>query len=139
MKYVLTGSTGNITKPITMALVRAGQEVSVITSNKDNRSAIEALGAKALVGSIEDRDFLTKAFTGADVVYTMVPPKLDAADWKAYIASIGYNYAAAITAAGIRKVVNLSSIGADKESGCGPVTGLHRVEEALNALEHTDV
>jgi len=139
MKYVLTGSTGNITKPITIALVNAGQEVSVITSKEGNRAAIETLGAKALIGSVEDREFLTRAFTGADVVYTMVPPKWDVADWKAYIASIGNNYAAAITAAGIKKVVNLSSIGADKESGCGPVTGLHRVEEALNALTHADV
>ncbi|HSB93292.1 MAG TPA: NmrA family NAD(P)-binding protein [Flavitalea sp.] len=139
MKYVLTGSTGHITKPVTIKLVEAGHDVSVITSSEAKRQEIESLGAKALVGTIEDRDFLTNSFSGADVVYTMVPPKWDPTDWKAYIGSIGTNYAAAIKTAGVKKVVNLSSVGADQDSGCGPVTGLHHVENELNALAGVDV
>jgi uncharacterized protein YbjT (DUF2867 family) len=139
MKYVLIGSTGNITKPLTIKLVEAGHDVSVITSSEAKKGEIESLGAKALVGTIEDRQFLTNSFSGADVVYTMVPPKWDPKDWKAYIGSIGANYAFAIKNAGVKKVVNLSSIGADLNSGCGPVSGLHQVENELNALADVDV
>ena len=112
MNYVITGSLGNISQPIVTNLLAAGHQVKVITSNKDRVAAIEALGARAAVGSVEDQDFLKTAFAGADVVYTMVPPKWDAADWKAHIGAVGINYAAAIKANGIKWVVNLSSFGA---------------------------
>ena len=88
MKYAITGSLGHISQPIVTALVKAGHEVTVITSNQYRVKDIEALGASAAVGSIEDTAFLTKAFSGADAVYTMVPPKSDAPDWKAYIGQI---------------------------------------------------
>jgi len=137
MKYVITGSLGNISKPLSQALVNAGHDVTIITSKQENATAIETLGAKAAIGSVEDAAFLTKAFTGADAVYTMVPPNFGAPEWKKWIGNIGKNYASAIKASGIKYVVNLSSIGAHAHDGVGPVSGLHLAEEALNTL--TDV
>jgi uncharacterized protein YbjT (DUF2867 family) len=139
MHYVITGSLGNISHSIVTSLVAAGHSVKVITSNNNRVAAIEALGASAAVGSVEEVTFLTGAFDGADAVYTMVPPKWDAADWKAHIHSVGKNYAAALKANNIKWVVNLSSIGAHKPGGVGPVTGLHRVENALNQLADVDI
>ena len=134
MKYAITSSLGNISKPIATALVKAGHTVTVITSSPDRVKEIESLGAAAAVGSVEDTAFLTRAFSGADVVYTMVPPVLTAKDWKGYIGNVGKNYAAAIQNNNIRYVVNLSSIGAHMPDGAGPVSGLYRAEQALNAL-----
>lgn len=139
MKYVITGSTGHISKPLSSQLIKAGNNVTIVTSNPDKVKEIEALGAKAAVGSIEDVGFLTKTFEGADAVYTMVPPKWDAADWKGYIHNMGKNYAQALKAAGVKKVVNLSSIGAHMPTGCGPVSGIHFVEKELNAIEGIDI
>lgn len=139
MKYVITGSLGHISKPVVQRLAGAGHDVTVISSSADRTADIEALGAKAAIGSVEDKDFLTRTFTGADVVYTMVPPTWNAADWKAHIHNVGRNYAEAIKAAGVKKVVNLSSIGAHMPAGAGPVTGLHRVEGELNQLNGVDV
>jgi uncharacterized protein YbjT (DUF2867 family) len=139
MKYIITGSLGNISKPVSQALLNAGHDVTIITSKQENATAIKALGAKAAVGSLEDVAFLTKTFTGADAVYTMVPPNFGAADWKAWIGSIGKNYAEAIKATGIKYVVNLSSIGAHLNDGVGPVSGLHRAEEALNTLTGVNI
>ena len=139
MKYVITGSTGHISKPITKSLVSAGHEVTVITSKHDRVKEIEELGAKAAVGSIQDTAFLIKAFNGAQAVYTMIPPVHEVENWKAYIGQIGKNYAEAIKANNIKYVVNLSSIGAHLPEGAGPVTGLHRAEEALNGLADTNI
>jgi len=139
MKYVITGSTGHISKPLSLQLIKAGHNVTIVTSNPDKVTEIEALGAKAAVGSIEDVPFLTKTFTGADAVYTMVPPKWDAANWKEYIHDMGKNYAQALKAAGVKKIVNLSSIGAHMPTGCGPVSGIHFVEKELNAIEGADI
>ena len=89
MKYVITGSLGHISKPLSEALIKAGHNVIVVTSKQENTKAIEDLGATAAVGSVEDVDFLTNTFAGADAVYTMVPPKWDAADWKGWIGKRG--------------------------------------------------
>lgn len=47
MKIIISGSLGNIGKPLTAQLVKSGHEVTVISSNEDRKSAIEDLGAKA--------------------------------------------------------------------------------------------
>jgi len=139
MKYVVTGSLGNISKPLAERLVAAGHSVTVVSSKAEKTAQIEALGARAAIGSVEDVGFLTKTFKGADAVYTMVPPNFGASNWKKYIGGIGENYAAAIKAAGVKNVVNLSSIGAHMSEGCGPVSGLYFVEKALNGLEGVNV
>ena len=139
MKYVITGSLGNISKPLTQTLVAAGHDVTVISSQDNKKSEIEALGAKAAIGSIQDAAFLTKTFTGSDGIYTMVPPTFAAADWKAYIGDTGKIYAQAIKASGVKNVVNLSSIGAHMAEGCGPVSGIHREEKALNELSDVNI
>ena len=137
MKYVITGGAGHISKPLAERLLTAGHQVTVVGRNPENLKSLAAKGAKTAIGSVEDVSFLTKTFKGADAVYTMVPPQFGASDWKAYIGQIGQNYADAIKSAGIKYVVNLSSIGAELPEGAGPVSGLYRVEQALNAL--TDV
>jgi uncharacterized protein YbjT (DUF2867 family) len=139
MKFVITGSLGNISKPLAEKLVAAGHSVTLVSSKSDKTEQIEALGAKPAIGSVDDVAFLTKTFTGADAVYTMVPPNFGAVDWKKYIAGIGENYAEAIHASGVKNVVNLSSIGAHMPEGCGPVSGLYFVERSLNALEGVNV
>lgn len=137
MKYTVTGGAGNISKPLTLALLQAGHNVTVIGRDAARLKELTEAGATAAIGSVEDSAFLTEAFRGADAVYTMVPPTLAASDWKAHIGQIGKNYATAITAAGVRQVVSLSSVGAHVPDGVGPVSGLHRVEQTLNTL--TDV
>ncbi|MEJ6981527.1 NmrA family NAD(P)-binding protein [Pedobacter sp. P351] len=139
MKYIVTGSLGHISKPLTQQLIKAGHEVTVISNNPDNSAAIEKLGASAAIGSVEDPEFLLNAFKGADAAYTMVPPFFGSSNWKQQIADVGKNYAEAIKSAGIKHVVNLSSIGAHMPEGCGPVSGLYQVEKALNALEEVHV
>jgi uncharacterized protein YbjT (DUF2867 family) len=139
MKYVITGGAGNISKPLASSLLKAGHQVTVIGRNAANLAELAALGASTQIGSVEDRDFLTRAFAGANAVYTMVPPHHDPVDWKNWIGSIGEHYAAAISANGIKHVVNLSSEGADLPDGCGPVSGLYKAEQALNKLPATAI
>lgn len=139
MKYVVTGSLGNISKPLAEKLIAAGHSVTVVSSNQERSEEIILMGAQAAIGSVEDVAFLTRTFTGADAVYTMVPPHYGATDWKKHIAGIGENYAGAIRTSRVKNVVNLSSIGAHMPDGCGPVSGLYHVEAALNLLEGVNI
>ena len=83
MKIVLTGSLGNIS-PLAIALVQQGHAVTVISSKPDKQPEIEALGATAAIGKVEDVDFLAATFTGADAAYLMVPPHFAVVDSRAY-------------------------------------------------------
>jgi len=139
MKYAITGGAGHISKPLSEKLLAAGHSVTVIGRNAENLKELVAKGATAAIGSVEDVDFLTKAFAGADAVYTMVPPNYATTDLKTHIGQVGKNYAEAIAANGIKFVVNLSSIGADLPDGCGPVSGLYRAEQALNKLSNVNI
>jgi len=139
MKITVLGSLGNISKPLAEKLIAAGHEVTVVSNNAEKAAAIEAIGAIPAIGSVEDVEFLTGAFSGADAVYTMVPPNFITTEWKKYIADTGRGYAEAIKKAGVKNVVNLSSIGAHLPDGVGPVSGIHFVELALNELDGVNV
>ncbi len=137
MKITITGSLGNISHPLAEELIQKGHAVTVISSNPQKQKDIEALGAIAAIGSLEDAAFLTKTFTGADAVYSMVPPGnyFDPAfDLLAHYRRLGKNYAKAIEQSGVQRVVNLSSIGAHLEKGNGILVGANNVEQILNEL-----
>ena len=134
-KYIITGSLGNISRPLVEGLVKEGKEVNVITSKADKIQEIETLGARALVGDVSDAAFVQRAFEGAEVAYTMIPPIWQTTDWRRDQNRIADNYISAIKANGVKYVVNLSSVGADVGEGCGPVNGLYDFEQKLNRVE----
>ena len=140
MKIVITGSLGNISKPLAQELIAKGHALTIISSNPDKKKVIEDMGAVAAIGSVQNEGFLTTAFTGADAVYTMVPPVsyLQAdLDPVKHFSAIGKNYAAVIMKAGVPHVVNLSSWGAHREDGTGGIKGTYYLERILNELPAT--
>ncbi|WP_264538416.1 NmrA family NAD(P)-binding protein [Flavobacterium sp. N1736] len=142
MKIIITGSLGNISKPLATALVQKGHDITVITSDVEKQTTIENLGAKAAIGSVEDLTFLTETFTGADAVYCMIPranyfdPNLDL---DAFTRKIGNNYAQAIEKSGAKRVVFLSSIGAHLEKNSGIIQRYNEIEAMLNKLGNVGI
>ncbi|MEO6549656.1 MAG: NAD(P)H-binding protein, partial [Ferruginibacter sp.] len=111
--------------------------VTVISSNAEKEKGITALNAKAAIGSIEDIAFLTKTFSGADIVYLMEPPPNffdHNTDTEKHWSNIAQGYSAAIKQSGVTKLVHLSSIGAHTDTGNGMLAAHHYVENILNEL-----
>lgn len=113
MKIIVTGSLGNISKPLTVSLVEKGHDVTVISSDAGKAATITALGAKPAIGSLEDGAFLIKTFAGADAVYCMIPFSMTEPDQVGYFTRIATNYVQAIIANGITRVINLSGWAAE--------------------------
>ena len=139
MKIIITGSLGNISKPLTKELVQKGHLVTVISSKAERQKEIEAIGAKAAIGTMEDADFLSATFKGADVVYVMETLGAGAffdqnIDATAAINKIGNNYKQAIQQSGVKRVVHLSSIGAHTNKGNGILAFHYNVENILRQL-----
>ena len=137
--FIITGATGKVGGGIAERLLAEGKKVRVIGRNREKLSALEKKGAEIAVGSMEDAVFLAKNFIGAEVVFAMVPPDLATPDVQAHYDRFGSVMAKALAESGVRNVVHLSSVGAHLAKGNGPIAGLHRQEERLNALSGVNV
>ena len=105
MKIIVTGSLGNISKPLTSILTANSHQVVVISSNPKRIEAIEKIGATAAIGSIDNVPFLSATFQGADAVYLMIPPNFKEFNSLAYYKRIAENYRKAIQNSGVEQSV----------------------------------
>jgi len=138
MKITITGSLGNVSRPLAERLVEAGHHVTIISHNPNKANEIKSINAKPLIGSVEDISFLVNAFEGQDAVYTMIPPNFTSGDYKQFTINVRDNYATAIQQAPVRYVVNLSSVGSAL-AGVAPLTHYENLEESINKIPGINV
>jgi NAD(P)H dehydrogenase (quinone) len=117
MKIIVTGSLGNISKPLSQLLIEQGHALTVISSDPNKKSVIEAMGATAAIGALSDVDFLINTFAGAEAVYAMVPLSFTEPDIGSYLRRITQNYVKALQQSAVKRVVILSGWAADLVPG----------------------
>lgn len=137
--YVIAGATGHTGSAIVEKLLAEGKQVLAVARSAAHLQPLAAKGAEPFVGSVEDPQAMARAFSGAEAVYTLVPPHPAASDFRAYQNRVGEALAAAIETARVPHVVNLSSVGAHLSEKVGPIAGLYDVEQRFNRLEGTNV
>lgn len=134
MNIVVTGSLGNIGGPLVDELIQKGHAVTVISSKAEKKKDIEALGAIAAIGSVDDPEFLASAFAGAEAIFAMVPPNYGVPDARDYYRKVGNSYADALKRSSVKHVVHLSSYGAHLDTGTGFILGSHDVEGIFDQI-----
>jgi uncharacterized protein YbjT (DUF2867 family) len=132
--FVIAGVSGHTGSVVASTLLAAGKPVRVIVRDAAKGDAWKSKGADVAVASLDDRAALAKALRGAEGAYLLVPPS----NWtETKIAADRARYAEAILGAvndaRPGHVVLLSSIGAQHESGTGPIQYLHPIEAGLRA------
>ncbi len=137
--FVVTGATGHTGSTIANRLLDQKRKVRVIGRSKDRLQPLVARGAEGVAADLSNQAALTKAFTGSDAVYVMFPPDAASHDYRAEQRRLGTAIAAALEQAKVKYAVVLSSVGADKESGTGPVAGLHELEKMLDRITGLNV
>lgn len=132
--FIITGVTGNTGRIVATTLLEQGQPVRVVVRDAAQGATWKQRGAEVAVAALEDTAALTRAFTGGQGAYVLLPPKPTSTDPlgdnRAVVASIR----AAVVAAKVPHVVLLSSIGAQHERGTGPIQSLHHAERELGAV-----
>jgi len=128
------GASGHTGQRIAQALLKAGEPVRAIGRDAAKLAPLQRAGAQLRIGNANDAAFLAEAFAGADAVYTLVAPSPDAADFRAAQDRMGEAIAQAVRESGVKRVVMLSSLGADLAAGTGPIAGLHAQEERLAGI-----
>lgn len=137
--FVILGASGNTGHIVTQTLLSRGQQVRVVGRNAAHLQPFAAKGAQPFIADVTDASTLTQAFQQADSAYVMIPPNTTSSDPLGYANRVSDAIASAVQSAGTKTVVALSSIGADKPSGTGPVVGLHNLEQKLNAIHGVNV
>jgi uncharacterized protein YbjT (DUF2867 family) len=135
----ILGATGNVGGKIADILIKQGEPVRLVARSADRLRTFVGKNAGAFVGDIKNTAFLAKAFAGVDAVFTLIPPDPKAENFMQHAGTASESIARALEIAGVKSVVNLSSIGAELTMGTGPIKGLHLQEERLNRIKGLNV
>ncbi len=130
----VTGATGNVGRPLALELRRRGIAVRALGRSAERLRPLTEAGADPLVGDLADPRFLALAFRGADAVFAMIPPEYDHPDPTSRARGIVEAIAAGTQVARVRHAVSLSSVGADRPAGNGPIAWLHYLERRLDQV-----
>lgn len=137
--YVVLGASGHTGHVVAKSLLDSGEKVRVVGRSAERLQNFAAEGADVFVADATDGPGLARAFKGADAAYVLIPPEPTSNNFRAFQDRVSDAVAAAVENAGIKRVVTLSSIGADKASGTGPVVGLYNLEQKLNQIDGANV
>ena len=102
----ILGATGNVGRKIADNLIKKDEKVRLVARSRDQLRGMVTKEAQALAGDILDTEFLVKAFSGADAVFTLIPPHLKADNFIAHANKVGESIARALEIAKIEYVVN---------------------------------
>ncbi len=137
--YVILGASGNTGHVVAKNLITRGQKVRVVGRNAAHLQHLAAEGAEVFTADLTDIPALTKAFQQANSAYVMVPPNPTSNDFRGFQDRVSDAIATTARNAKVKNIVSLSSVGADRSSGTGPVVGLFNLEQKLNQIDAANV
>ncbi|WP_338865444.1 NmrA family NAD(P)-binding protein [Myxococcus stipitatus] len=132
MRIVINTPNGKIGRNLALRLLDAGVALTVISRNAQNVADLAKRGATVVEGSSDDAAVLDRAFEGASALFWLTPPAARP-DFLEWAEGMGRLAARKAKQHGVKRVVVLSSIGAQTGRGTGPVGALLAVEEAFKA------
>lgn len=132
--FTVMGITGKVGGAVAENLLAAGKAVRGVVRNPEKAKVWADRGVQLVESAYDDAQGLANAFDGAGGVFAMIPPDFAPSpglpDQKRTIAAIRE----ALQHANPGKVVLLSSIGSEQESGLGLITSTHLFEKAMGSL-----
>ncbi|SEN11181.1 Uncharacterized conserved protein YbjT, contains NAD(P)-binding and DUF2867 domains [Stigmatella aurantiaca] len=139
MSIVINTPNGSIGRGLAEKLLAAGKALTVISRSPDKVAELAKRGARVIEGSIDEPAVLERALAGAEALFWLTPPATRP-DYHAWAVQAARAAAQAVKAHGVKRVVVLSSVGAQTGRGTGPVGVMKEVEAAfLAASPHVTV
>ncbi|MUG99384.1 NAD(P)H-binding protein [Scytonema sp. UIC 10036] len=132
MKIAIAAASGNIGRRTAQNVIQAGAETILLTRQPEKLADLAAQGATVKPIGSDDTQGLIEATQDVDALFWLTPPKLDTPslrDWYIQTATTG---AKAVRENSIKRVVNISSLGAGAKADLGTVTFVGTVESIFN-------
>ena len=132
--FTIMGATGHAGHVIVDDLLKRGHHVRALGRDEKKMKHLLNKGAEIWFLEYDDVDILTDSFKDAYAIFCMIPPAKESG-YLAYQDRVSEAICQAIVNAEVSRVVNLSSVGAELSDGTGPIKGLHKHEQRLDALK----
>jgi uncharacterized protein YbjT (DUF2867 family) len=116
-------------------LLKEGQPVRTVIRNSSKAQELKNKGAEVAIADYFDVKALKRAFQGGNSVFLLTPENPECKNCLKEIQMIINNYREAVLSSGIPKIVGLSSMGAQNESGTGNLMASYLLEHAFSGLE----
>ena len=128
---VVTTPTGSIGHQLTGRLLDAGEPVRVIVRDPARLTPRVRERAEVVAGSHDDQAVIGPALTGADALFWLVPGNPRAASATDLYLDFTRPACAAITAAGVPRVVAVSTLGRGIVKNGGPLSAALAMDELI--------
>jgi len=129
MKILINTPNGNIGRALVTQLLDAGHDVVGLQRSPEKVADLADRGATIVKGSVDDAATLDAAFEGVDAAFWLTPPAYSP-EYRSWARGVSEAAAKAAKKHGVRRLVVLSSVGAQNDR-VGPVTVLHDAEEVF--------
>jgi len=131
--YLVMGITGKVGGATARHLLKEGKQVRALVRNREKAAKWADQGVELVDGDWNDATAIAAALKGVEGAFVMLPvvwaPSPDYREAKGVIA----NYVEAFTKVVSPRVVALSSMGANRTSGVGNITGYHSWSKVFTA------
>ncbi|MEV6595885.1 NAD(P)H-binding protein [Actinoplanes sp. NPDC051346] len=131
MTIAVTTPTGNVGSRVARLLVQAGERPRLLVRDAAKLPADLRPHVEVAEGDLLDEAFVTDAVRGVDALFWASPESFGSPDPLADMVRMGANAAVAVRAAGVARVLQISSVGAERRKGAGLIDGLARNERQL--------
>lgn len=132
---IVLGATGQIGFMLVNSLLKKGQPVRAVVRDEAKAHELKKMGIEVFVADYLDKEALTKAFHNGKTVFLLTPENPTAENQLDEVRLVLDNYGEAVKASGISKIVGLSSMGAQHESGTGNLVASYLLEHAFDGLD----
>ena len=132
--FFIAGITGNVGGAAAQRLLDEGHTVRAVVRDPAKAAGWAAKGVDVKQGDWTDTAVVAAALEGVEGAFVMVPPKLDPKPGYPESVAVIASLVDALRKTPVPRVVGLSSIGSEQESGLGLITATHLLEEALKPL-----
>jgi len=129
--FTVFGANGNTGSVVTRSLLEAGKKVRLVVRDPGKVAAFRSRGAEVVTGDVTDARAVESALAGAEGAYLLLPPDNRSNDLVGRNRKIVDDYLAGLSKAKVPHAVMLSSVGAQRPSGTGPIATVHYAETTL--------
>lgn len=132
---IILGATGRVGSALATSLLAKGRTVRAVVRNATKAERLRQMGAEVAVADYTDAHALRSAFAGGDSLFVLTAEDPGSHDGIAEASAFLDMCRKATEGAGIKRVIGLSSDGAQHATGTGFLTVSYMLEHAFDGLD----
>lgn len=136
---IILGASGQVGSAIAKYLIKHKREVRAVIRDPKKAADLERHGIEVRIANYFDLEALKGAVYDGELIFLLTPESPKSEDVLGDTQLLLNNYQRAITSSGINKILGLSSIGAQHESGTGNLLMSNMLENAFTDFQGLQV